>query len=453
MISKLKKKMKKQFLFLLMAAFIVNANAQNAANIKKLDSLFDALYNNNKAMGSFAIRQNNKTVYTKATGFIDDNKTPANINSIYRIGSVSKMYTAAIVFQAVEEGKLGMETTLDTYYPAIPNASKIKVKHLLAHTSGIFNITSDSTFESWYEKPQTKNQMLQRIQQYKPVFEPGTDKEYSNSNYILLGYIMESVYKKTLAELIANKVNSKTGATFTKPGAKINSAKNEAHSFSFEDAKWKIQPETDMSVPQGAGAIVSTAEEVALFSEKYISGKILNKQWTDTLLSFTKTLGYGIMKVNINDSTTAFGHNGAIDGFNSFALYFPKQDLSICFLSNGINYSIKDIITAAWLIYNGKEYNIPSFKTIQLTETDLVKYKGTYSTPKMDLTITVDSKDGNMLVQASGQQPFKMDTESATTFSNGQIGLVLEFKLNTDGSIKEMLLKQGGGELIFTKEK
>jgi len=444
--------MKKNYLLLFLCCTSIQLPAQTPAT-KKLDSLFAAYEKNNKAMGSVAVREHGKLVYSKAIGFISqpNNKTiKANPATIYRIGSISKMYTAALTFQLIQLHKLGMETLLSDYFPAVPNAGKIKIKHLLGHSSGIFNITSDSTFNSWYQKPISKEKMVANIASHAPVFEPGTNKQYSNSNYILLGYIIETITKNTYQQNLQTAINNITAAKLTNYGGRINTAKKEASSFSFENNKWLLQPETDLSVPHGAGAITATANDVALFAEKYIGGNLLNQQWKDTVTNIAKQLGYGIIKFDVNGET-GYGHNGAIDGFNSCVIYFPVNKISIAFLSNGINYSIDDIMDAVYKIYTGAGYEIPSFKTIQLTEKELEKFTGVYSSDKISLKITISSKDNTMIVQATGQPAFAMDATSPTIFSNGQIGVVLEFVLNTDNTVKEMILKQGGGELSFKK--
>lgn len=444
--------MKKKYLVLFLCCVSVQLLAQTVPS-KKLDSLFAAYENNNKAMGSVAIRQDGKLVYSKAIGFTGQstNKTiKATPATVYRIGSISKMYTAALIFQLIQQQKLGMETLLSNYFPAIPNSGKIKIKHLLGHTSGIFNITSDSTFKSWYQQPVSKEQMTAKITAHAPVFEPGTNKQYSNSNYILLGYIIETITKKTYQLNLQKAINSSTGAKFTNYGGRINTAKKEASSFSFENNNWILQPETDMSVPHGAGAITATANDVALFAEKYIGGNILKQQWKDTVINIARQLGYGIIKFDVNGEK-GYGHNGAIDGFNSCVIYFPAKKISIAFLSNGINYSIDNIMDAVYKIYSGAGYDIPTFKTIQLTEKELEKFAGVYSSDKIALKITISCKGNRMMVQATGQPAFAMDASSPTSFSNDQIGVVLEFVINSDNTIKEMILKQGGGELPFKK--
>jgi len=445
--------MKQLFTTVLLIGFNASLFSQTAV-FKKLDSLLTALEANNKAMGSLAIRHNGKLVYSKAIGFSSNangeqvNATPA---TVYRIGSITKTYTAALIFQLIQQGKLGMETLLSEYFPTIPNAGKIKIKHLLGHTSGLFNITDDITYAAWYTTAVSQQEMIAKMEAHPPLFEPGEKKQYCNSNYILLGYIIENITKRSYQQNLQENINRITGATHTNYGNKTDAARNEAYSFTYENKKWIQQPETDMSVPHGAGAVTATADDVALFAEHYISGNILNLQWRDTVTTVARQLGYGIIKFNVKNET-GYGHNGAIDGFNTEMICFPAKKISIAFLSNGINYSIDDIVSAAYKIYSGEAYTIPSFKTIQLTEKELGTFNGLYSSDKIPLKITVSNKDNRMVIQATGQPEFTMDATAPTVFTQSQIGVELEFILNADNTVKEMILRQGGGEISFTKQ-
>lgn len=428
------------------------ANEINIATVKKLDSLFDILAANNKAIGSFALRQNGKLVYSKATGFSNaatEENTPMP-TTIYRIGSVTKMYTAAIIFKLIEQGLLNLQTPLSTFYSTIPSADKITIRQMLGHKSGIFNITADSSFKQWYTNPVSKSEMILKLEKHLPVFEPGTSTQYSNSNFILLGYIIEKITGQSYNDNLVKYINKVTGASRTNMTGKKFKNNKETASFSFENGVWEKEKETDLSIPQGAGSILATADEVALFAEHYVSGKIINQSLTDTVLNVARQLGYGIIKFDVEDET-GYGHNGAIDGFNTEVIYFPKQKTSICFLSNGINYSINEIMRAAFCIIQQKPYTIPSFKTITLSDEELQKLDGEYSSDKIDLKIKVSHKGGVLYIQPTGQPLFAMDAESTTDFSNGQIGVALEFTLNADNTVKEMLLKQGGGTLAFKK--
>ena len=144
-------------------------------NKPKLDSLFNVLSEKNKAMGSVALSKNGKIIYSKAIGYSlisDKEKVFATTDTKYRIGSITKMFTAVMIFQLVEEGKIKLETTLNNYFPKIPNADKITIGNLLNHRSGLYNFTNDSLFGTRFEKPITQDEMLDIISKFKVDFQP-----------------------------------------------------------------------------------------------------------------------------------------------------------------------------------------------------------------------------------------------------------------------------------------
>ena len=203
-------------LSLIFLLFTLSLNAFSQTFDKaKLDQFFDALSANDKGMGSLAISKDGKVIYSRAVGIShigDKGYVPADTKTKYRIGSITKMFTATLVFQLVEEGKLKLDDTLNKFFPEIPNAKKITVAQMLNHHSGIHNITDDAAnYLSYSRRPQTREQMLAIIAKTTPDFEPGAKAAYSNSNYILLGYIVEKLtgksYKDALNERIAAKIN------------------------------------------------------------------------------------------------------------------------------------------------------------------------------------------------------------------------------------------------------
>jgi CubicO group peptidase (beta-lactamase class C family) len=182
--------MKTLLTFLILLVLSVSAFSQDFDKAK-MDKFFDGLSANNKGMGSLTIAKDGKIIYSRAVGIShigDKGYVPADVKTKYRIGSITKMFTATLVFQLVEEGKLKLDDTLDKFFPEIPNAKKITIAQMLNHHSGIHNFTSDTQyFRSYYRRPQTHEQMLAVIAKTTPDFEPGTKAAYSNSNYVLLG--------------------------------------------------------------------------------------------------------------------------------------------------------------------------------------------------------------------------------------------------------------------------
>jgi D-alanyl-D-alanine carboxypeptidase len=142
---------------------------------------------------------------------------------------------------------------------------------LLRHQSGLFNVTDDENFRTWMVEPQTRKEMLNRIKNRPSIFEPGEKSEYSNTNYLLLSYIAEEIEGKAYAEILKERIIDKLNLENTFYGGKIDPNYNQALSYVKSEKNWDLLPETDMSVPMGAGAIVSTRRKILIpFSVNYL---------------------------------------------------------------------------------------------------------------------------------------------------------------------------------------
>jgi D-alanyl-D-alanine carboxypeptidase len=433
--------------FLLLALGLnFTANAQEL-NKPKLDSLLDVLAANNKTMGSLAISKDGKLIYQKSVGYSSvEAKTPADARTKYRVGSISKIFTGVIIFQLIEEKKLTLETTLDKYYPQMPNAAKITIGQLLSHHSGLFNITNAPGFGTYMTTPQTHEQLIEKMAALKPEFEPGEKYKYSNTNFILLGYIAEKITGKPYPELVKKRIIDKIGLKDTYYGGKINTGANEALSYSYVGS-WKPASESDMSIPGGAGAMVSTPTDLDKFIEALFAGKLISAASLEQMKPSTENYGMAMHKTPFKEKT-GYGHGGAIDGFLSSLEYFPEDKLAISYTKNGGNYSPEDVVKGALSIYFNQPYAIPTFVVAKAE--GLEKYAGVYACPSLPIKITV-TKDGNVLnAQATGQGAFPLDaTSTPDKFIFEPAGIVMEFK-PVDNIFT---LKQGGGEFVFTKEK
>jgi D-alanyl-D-alanine carboxypeptidase len=446
-----KSKMIKKIALVLAGAFALSftAKAQNF-NKAKLDSFFYALNARDKGMGSMAISSNGVIVYQNAIGYskVDgDIKTPATVGTKYRIGSITKMFTATMIFQLIEEGKLSLATPLATWFPQAPNAVKITIGEMLSHRSGLHNFTNDSVYMSYNTKPQTEEQMLAIIEKEKPDFEPDTKAEYSNTNFVLLGYIVEKVTGRPYAEELKKRITSKIGLTDTYYGGKANVANNEAYSYSFE-GKWQQQPETDMSIPGGAGALVSTPTDLVKFIEALFAGNLISQSSLEQMKTMRDNFGMAMFTIPFYDRK-AYGHTGGIDGFSSMLAYFPEDKVAIAYIANGIVYSTNDVMIAALSIYFNKPFAIPAFKTIITKTEELDKYLGNYSSTQLPLKITITKINTILLGQATGQPQFALEAVNKDKFVYTPAGVTLQF----DPDKGEVTLLQGGATYLFTKEK
>ena len=427
--------------------------AQRSPDFKiRIDSLLNSMETNNKALASVTIRQNGQIVYSRAIGFIDNTGTiPAKSTqeTRYRIGSISKMFTSVMILQLVEEKKLSLETPLSKFFNKVPNGDLITIKDLLNHHSGLYNFTNSEDYTKWMTEPRSRKQMMDLIEGQKPAFAPHQKGEYSNTNFVLLGYIIEDITGKSYKENLTKRITAKIGLKNTLYGGKINHAANEASSFEFTDGKWVINPETDMSIPGGAGSLISTTPDLTIFITALFDGKLISESSLKSMTTLKDGFGLGMFKVPFYERS-AFSHNGNIDGFSSSLGYFPDDKMSIAFCSNGLNYGMTDILIGLLSCYFNKPYTIPDFKTLSLPAEKLISYEGEYTSEQIPLVITVKHEGDKLTAQATGQAAFPLETISETEFRFAQAGIVMIFYKTSSGEVAGFTLKQGG-DYIFKK--
>ncbi|MFT5254566.1 MAG: D-alanyl-D-alanine carboxypeptidase [Flavobacteriales bacterium] len=436
----------KKILAFLVVLISVPIFAQNFNKVK-IDSLFQVLETNDKYMGSVAVLENGKIIYTNAIGKEDmaSNKK-ATAGTKYRIGSISKMFTSVLIFKAIEEKKLSLNQTIEGYFPSVENATNITIGNLLNHRSGIYNFTSAPDYEGYSTQPKTRKEMIAIIAKGKSVFEPNSKGDYSNSNYVLLSYILEEVYKQPYATLVQTKITKPLGLKNTYFGGKISIANNECYSYSYTD-KWNKETETDMSIPMGAGAMVSTPSDLTQFIEALFSGKLISAASLEQMKTIQEKYGMGFFQVPFYDKI-GYGHTGGIDGFRSALSYFPESKLSVAITSNGMNYGNNDIVIAILSSYYNRKFEIPTFTTLDLKTEELDPYLGEYASPSFPLVITVTKDNTKLIAQATGQGAFPLEAIKKDTFEFRAAGITLEF----NPTVNQMTIIQGGTKNVLTKK-
>ncbi|MDY3339558.1 serine hydrolase [Riemerella anatipestifer] len=439
--------MKKIFLKSLLFVAFQLSFAQTNFDVSKLNRYFDELEKNDKFMGSVAVSENGKVIYSRAIGYADvENKQRANETSKYRIGSISKTFTAVLILKAVEERKVKLNQTISKWFPALKNSDRITIEYLLNHRSGIYNFTDDKDYLTWNTESKNENEMLEIIAKGGSDFEPNTKSKYSNSNYVILTYILEKIYKKPYADILQEHIVKPIGLANTKVFGKINPSNNECKSYTFEKG-WKLEKETDFTVPLGAGAIVSTPNDLTKFADALFGGKLLNSKSLKKMKTINEKYGLGVFQLPFYEHR-GYGHTGGIDGFSSIFAYFPENKISYAQVSNGTNYNSNDVSIAMLSAIYNKPYEISVFTNYATSEEELEKYVGVYSSADIPLKITI-SKEGTVLKgQATGQQSFILEASEKDTFRFDKVGLKMEF----NPLEKTMILTQGGQKIKFVKD-
>ena len=427
------------------------AGFAQAPDIAKLNQFFDRLAEKNKAMGSLTIARDGNILYTRAIGYGQINgseKTPLTAASRFRIGSITKMFTTAMILQLVEEGKLKLTDTLDKFFPQIPNAQKITILQILGHRSGIHDAILDKNLRSSPgTAPATKEELLTIISKGTPDFEPGTKLRYSNSGFFLLGLIIEKVTGKSYAEALQERITTRIGLkdTYTATG-NIDVTKNESLTYFNLGGNWKQTPETHPSLLFGGGSIVSTPNDLVKFIHSLFGGKIVSKESLDQMKTINDGLGLGMEPFTFAGKTF-YGHTGGADNYGAWVAYLPEEKLAIAYTTNAKVYPVGNIMKGVADIYYNKPFEIPSFESIAVSPEILDKYVGIYSSPEAPAKLTIKREGTTLFFQPGQESAVPLEATAQDKFMiEGSV--VLEF----DASKKQMIVKRGNQQRVFTKE-
>jgi CubicO group peptidase (beta-lactamase class C family) len=446
------------------ATLLINsaAVAGQGFDAQKMNDLFDVLESNNKMMGVITITRDGKIVYQRALGYSrisDAAKIKNSDETKFRIGSLTKTFTAAMIFQLIDERKLTLQTKLSKFFPQIANADKITIEQMLMHRSGIHNFSLDVDYQEWKIKAHTKKELLARFAGYKPEFNPNEKEIYSNTPYVLLAYIIESLTRSTYDRQLRERIVRKIGLKNTYAGGDIDPAKNEAHSYAYANSRWnQIQHSTRMTNASGAGSIVSTTADInrflaALFDNKLISAESLQAMTTPLLIT-GDDMAKGIDRMAFNNKTkTGFTYDGSIDAFGSVYFYVPSDKLAVAITSNGQNYPFGEIFWMAMRILYGAPAAIPSFKSVSLSDEELSQYEGVYALAGTNLTITFKKDGAKLTAQITGEPQIRLEAIGETKFQFEPDGTLIEFQRNKACEVYQVSLYKDRQKSYWTKTK
>ncbi|MFV0167117.1 MULTISPECIES: serine hydrolase [unclassified Empedobacter] len=435
----------------LLALTCIATTSTFAQQINKpaLDSLFLSLHEQKIGAGSVSIFENGKEIYSNSYGNRDYESNLVNNNDTkFRIGSITKTFTATLIMKMIENGKLTLETKLSKFYPKVKNADKITIQNLLQHQSGINNITSNKEFLEWYLQDLTKEQLLEKIYPLKSDFEPNTKEGYSNTNYILLGFILEDVSKKSFQDLIENIIIKPLKLKNTKVGGKILINQNEAKSYNYFNNTYHLLPESSMTIPLGAGIMVSTPTDLNTFIYSLLNGKIVSEKSVKQMTTINDEFGFGLFYDKIND-TKGIGHNGSIDGFSSYTFCFDHTAFCYAITQNANEISKELLKTNLYNATHNKKIEFPKkVISIDVSSEILEKYSHEYSSNELPIAIKFFVEDGTFMAQGTGQSAFPLTAISTTEFEFAPAKIRINF--NENGS--EMKLIQNGKTFNFNKK-
>ena len=259
---------------------------------------------------------------------------------------------------------------------------------------------------------------------------------------------MEDIYHKPYSKILEEQIIKPLGLKNTYYGKKINPSDNEAFSYIKKGNKWEKMPETDLSIPVGAGGIVSTPSDLMIFADALFSGKVVKEKSLKQMIDGKSAYRKGLFLMPFG-AKKGFGHTGGIDGFASVFVYFPKDKVGAAITSNGVNLeNNNDILIFLLKTAFNMPVEVPDFKIITVPKEVLEKYVGTYASADLPLKISIRLEENKLVAQATGQSSFVLTPKDEKNFVFGPAGIHLEFIPRNN----QMILKQAGQKFIFTKE-
>ncbi len=423
----------------------INLHSQGVR--EKMDELLTAYEKQNKFNGTVLVAKKGNVLFEKAYGYRNaEQKIMHDRNSIFQIGSLTKQFTAAIIMQLAEENKLSLQDKLSKYFPGFANGDKITIEHLLTHTSGLFNYTSDTAIlKSNVTKHYSQQEFIDIIRKYNPDFEPGSKMSYSNSGYQMLGYIIEKVTNKPYEQVVRERIlyplkMVNTGFDFTHLD---NLYKSKGY-FSLQGEKGLPAPVVDSTIAYAAGALYSTMGDLYLWERAIYTDKVLKQNaWKSVFTPYMSKYGYG-WGIDRLYGKLINAHSGGIHGFTSYLLRFPEDELAIIVLSNSSSPVLSQISRSLAAIVYNKAYTIPQErKAITLNSSVLQQYVGEYQLmPTFSITITAEGTQ--LKAQATGQSQLDFFPEKEDFFFATAVDAQLEFLKDESGKVNKVILHQGG---------
>lgn len=441
----------KVLFFLLVLVLQISAQDFEA----KADEYLNTLTSQQKFNGAVLVAKDGKVLYQKGFGYRDiDKKIKHDAQSVFQIGSVTKQFTSAIIMQLQQEKKLSVKDKISKYFPAFPRGNDITIENLLAHTSGIYNYTNNRDFMmSKVAIPHTEEQMIALFKDKPLNFEPGSKFDYSNSGYMLLGYIIQKVTGKPYEQVVRERILQPL--QMTQSGFDFTNLKNEYKTTGYYTITDTVvnAPIVDSTVSYAAGAMYSTVGDMFKWEQALYGDKIMNQESRKIVYTpVHNKYGYGWSIDTLFEKVT-YSHGGGIHGFTSYLLRFPEEKLMIILLDNSGGGKLgpmgKDLAAIAF----GKPYIIPTAsKEIKLDEKVLQQYVGEYElAPTFKIVVTLEN--GQLKAQATNQPQFEIYAEKEDLFFLKVVEAKIEFKKDESGNIGSLILHQGGQKLPGKKIK
>jgi CubicO group peptidase (beta-lactamase class C family) len=393
-------------------------------------------------MGTVLVARDGTAVLDKAYGMANLELDVANTpDTKFRLGSITKQFTAASILLLEERGKLKLDDRVKTYLPEAPMSwDRITIFNLLTHTSGIPNFTAFSDYNTIKVSSRSAAAAVAAMRDRPLDFGPGEQMSYSNSGYIVLGAIIEKVSGQSYEKFVSDNIFTPLGMTDSGYDSNTAIIKRRASGYVKTPAGYVNAGYIHMSIPHGAGALYSTTHDLLKWEQGLFGGKVVSRASLDRMTTpFKNDYAFGLISVTVNGRRMIW-HNGGIDGFNSYMAYFPDTRTVVAVLSN-VNGPVPDSLGAQLgRLINGDPVTLATErKEITLPVATLSRYVGQYAlSPATTMSIALDGE--HLTGQLTGQLPIPLYPQSETLFFVKVVDAQIEFAADASS----LVLHQGG---------
>ncbi len=356
-------------LLVLALLFVLQAPA-DASDDKtaEIDSLLTRSQRHELFNGAALVAEGGEVILKKGYGWADmEWEIPNTPDTKFRLGSVTKQFTAMLVMQLVEAGLIDLDGTISDYLPYYreDTGGRITIHHLLCHQTGIPNFTEDPEYNEYSKLPTSAEALVREHCTGDLLFEPGEEYRYSNSNYVILGAIIEAVTGQSCADVLKDRILDPlemrdSGYDSNAPIIPNRAAGYEPTLEGYANARY-----IDMSVPHAAGGMYATVGDLYRWDQALYTDQLLADQYRQKLFAANRR-GYaygwtvGARPVaDTGDSVRTVSHGGGINGFQSVIVRLPDEKHLIVLLSNAVGGSLSEITQAIVNILYGQPYELP----------------------------------------------------------------------------------------------
>jgi CubicO group peptidase (beta-lactamase class C family) len=416
---------------------------------QKADKYLNQELSSERFMGSVLVARSNQIVFMKGYGLANrEHNIPNAPDTKFRLGSLTKQFTAMCILRLQEQGKLSIDDRISRFVAECPtNWSGIKIRHLLTHTSGIPNFTGFPDYLPTMMLSSPPEKTIQRFRDKPLDFQPGERFAYSNSGYILLGYIVEKASGERYEQYVKEAIFIPLGMEDSGYDHFETILPHRATGYSRSGDTWVNSAYIDMTVPHGAGALYSTVQDFFRWYQCWREQKILSVlSWRAMTTPEKGNYGFGISVSEHFKQTTqkVFEHGGGINGFATSMKWFPDADLFVAAFANSDSARAGEVAENLAAIMFDMPVTLPKErKAIKLEPKQLDSLAGRYELAP-DFILTVTASGEHLFVQGTGQPRAEVFPESETDFFAKVVDAQLTFYKDTSGKVTHVVLHQNG---------